>query len=71
MCGMVRKKLNLNAQALGKLGGKARAQNLSESQITKIASKGGKARAETLSAADRSRIAKLGAAARERNRKER
>ena len=63
------KKLNPNAQALGSLGGKARARNLSEAQVAKIASKGGKARAAKLSAAERSRIAKLAVAARERKRK--
>jgi hypothetical protein len=62
-------KKNPHAQALGSLGGKARAANLPDSEITKIASKGGKARAEKLSAAERSRIAKLGVAARERKRK--
>jgi hypothetical protein len=64
------KKLNPNAQALGSLGGKARARNLSAAEVVKIASKGGKARAATLSAAERSRIAKLAVAARERKRKE-
>ena len=63
------KKLNPNAQALGSLGGKARARNLSDADVAKIASKGGKARASKLSAAERSRIAKLAVAARERNRK--
>lgn len=63
------KKKNPNAQALGSLGGKARAEALSEAALAKIASKGGKARAAKLSAAERSRIAKLGAAARERKTK--
>ncbi len=63
------RKKNPNAQALGSLGGKARAASLPSSEITKIASKGGKARAKKLSAAERSRIAKLGVAARERKRK--
>jgi len=62
-------KKNLNAQALGSLGGKARAQSLPDSEVSKIASKGGKARAAKLSAAERSRIAKLAVAARERKRK--
>ena len=62
-------KKNPNAQALGRLGGKARAENLSDTEIAKIASKGGKARAEKLSAAERRRIAKLGVAARERKRR--
>jgi hypothetical protein len=67
--GDMRKKPNPNAQALGSLGGKARARNLSEAEVAKIASKGGKARAAKLSAAERSRIAKLAVAARERKRK--
>jgi hypothetical protein len=65
-----KKKLNPHAQALGSLGGKARAENLSEADIAKIASKGGKARAVKLSASELSRIAKLAVAARERKRKE-
>jgi hypothetical protein len=67
--GVMGKKLNPHAQALGSLGGKARARNLSDAEVAKIASKGGKARAAKLSAAERSRIAKLGVAARERKRK--
>jgi hypothetical protein len=62
-------KKNPHAQALGSLGGRARAKNLPDAEITKIASKGGKARAGKLSAAERSRIAKLAAAARENKRK--
>jgi hypothetical protein len=69
---MVRKQTpNPNAQALGSLGGKARARNLSATEVAKIASKGGKARAAQLSAAERKRIAKLAVAARERKRRER
>jgi hypothetical protein len=63
------KKFNPHAQALGSLGGKARALNLSDAEVAKIASKGGKARAAKLSAAERRRIAKLAVAARERKRK--
>jgi hypothetical protein len=63
-------KKNPNAQALGSLGGKARAESLSDAEIAKIASKGGKARAAKLSAAERSRIAKRAVAARELKRKE-
>ena len=63
-------KKNPNAQALGSLGGKARAKSLSDAEVTKIASKGGKARAARLSASERKRIAKLGVAAREHKRKE-
>jgi hypothetical protein len=62
-------KKNPHAQALGSLGGKARAKKLPDAEITKIASKGGKARAAKLSAPERSRIAKLGVAARENKRK--
>lgn len=62
------KKPNPHAQALGKLGGKARARSLADAEIREIASKGGKARAAKLSAAERSRIAKLAVAARERKR---
>ena len=65
------KKLNPHAQALGILGGEARARNLSNAEIAKIASKGGKARAAKLSATELSRIAKLAVAAREKKRKER
>jgi hypothetical protein len=65
----MRQKKNPNAQALGSLGGKVRAKNLSDSEIAKIASKGGKARAEKLTAAERRRIARLAVAARERKRR--
>ena len=65
----MRKTKNPNAQALGSLGGKARAENLPDVEIAKIASKGGNARAAKLSAAERSRIAKLAVAARESKRK--
>jgi hypothetical protein len=63
-------KKNPHAQALGHLGGMARAEKLPQSQITKIASKGGKARAESLSAAQRREIAKKAVAAREKKRKD-
>ncbi|HMD85982.1 MAG TPA: hypothetical protein VKO18_14905 [Terriglobia bacterium] len=63
------RKKNPNAQALGRLGGNARAKKLSDAEVAKIASKGGKARAVKLSAAERSRIAKLAVAARERRRR--
>jgi hypothetical protein len=65
----MREKKNPNAQALGSLGGKARAKSLTDAAVAKIASQGGKARAAKLSAAERSRIAKLAVAARERKRK--
>ena len=60
---------NPHAQALGSLGGKARAKTLSDADMAQIASKGGKARAKKLSAAERSRIAKLAVVARESKRK--
>ena len=63
------RKKNPHAQALGSLGGTARARNLPESELTKIASEGGRARAAKLSAAERKRIAKLAVQARERKRK--
>lgn len=66
---MARKK-NPNAQALGRLGGRARAEKLSDAEVLVIASKGGRARAAKLSADERTRIAKLAVAARERKRKE-
>jgi hypothetical protein len=62
------KKKNPHAQALGALGGQARAEQLSDDRLKQIASKGGKARAVQLSAAERRRIAKLAVAARERKR---
>jgi hypothetical protein len=65
----MRQKKNPNAQALGSLGGKARAENLSRAEVAKIASKGGKARAAKLSDTELSRIAKLAVAARERKRR--
>jgi hypothetical protein len=61
-------KKNPNAQSLGSLGGKARAESLSVAELAEIARKGGKARAEKLTAAERRRIAKLGVAARKRKR---
>ena len=63
------RKKNPNAQALGSLGGKARARSLSPAERTRIASQGGKARVAKLSAAELSRIAKLGVAARKRKRR--
>ncbi len=67
---MTRKK-NPNAVALGKLGGKARAQKLSPEERSQIARKAGLARNLKLSAAKRRQIAKLAVAARERKRKKR
>ena len=51
-------KKNPAAQALGKLGGKARAKALSQDELTEIARKGAEARASKLSAAKRSEIAR-------------
>jgi hypothetical protein len=63
------KKPNARAQALGSLGGKARAERLSEAEIANISRMGGRARVAKMTAAELSRFAKLGVAARERNRK--
>lgn len=51
-------KKNAAAQALGKLGGTARAKALSASELSKIGKKGAKARAANLTAAQRSEIAR-------------
>ncbi len=48
---------NTAAQALGKLGGKARAKSLSDAERSAIATQGATARASKLSAAERSEIA--------------
>ena len=61
-------KKNPHAKALGSLGGKARAQSLSDAEITKIARKGGVARGKKLSPAHRRRIALLAVRAREKKR---
>jgi hypothetical protein len=53
----VNMKKNLAAQALGKLGGRARAKLLTDAQLSEIGKKGGAARASKLSAAERSEIA--------------
>jgi hypothetical protein len=57
-------KKNPAAQALGKLGGKARAKNLSEAQLSEIGKKGATARASKLNAAERSEIARKAVQAR-------
>jgi hypothetical protein len=57
-------KKNPAAQALGKLGGKARAKALSDAELSKIARKGAEARASKLSAAKRSEIARKAVQAR-------
>jgi hypothetical protein len=59
---------NPHAVALGKLGGKKRAEKLSAAERSEIASKGGNARTEKLTPAERSRIAKLAVEAREKKR---
>jgi len=67
----MRKQPNAHAQALGALGGRARAENLSEDRLKEIARQGGRARAAQMSASERKRIAKLAVAARERKRAQR
>lgn len=57
-------KKNAAAQALGKLGGKARAKSLSDSQLSEIGRQGATARAIKLSAAERSEIARKAVQAR-------
>jgi hypothetical protein len=57
-------KKNPAAQALGKLGGKARAKALSETELSEIARKAAEARASKLSAAKRSEIARKAVQAR-------
>ena len=55
---------NKAAQALGRLGGKARAKALSEAELSEIARKGAEARASNLTAAERSEIARKAVQAR-------
>lgn len=57
-------KKNPAAQALGKLGGKARAKALSASELSKIGRKGAEARKQKLTAAQRSEIARKAVKAR-------
>jgi hypothetical protein len=57
-------KKNPAAQALGKLGGKARAKALTEAELSEIARKGAEARASKLTAAERSEIARKAVRAR-------
>lgn len=57
-------KKNPAAQALGKLGGKARAKALSDAELSEIARKGAEARANKLSPAKRSEIARKAVKAR-------
>jgi hypothetical protein len=58
------KKKNPAAQALGKLGGRARAKALSANELSKIGKKGAEARRKSLTAAQRSQIAKKAVQAR-------
>jgi hypothetical protein len=55
---------NPHAMALGKLGGEARAESLSQKERSQSAANAGKARFEKLSAAERSKIARRAAKAR-------
>jgi len=57
-------KKNPAAQALGKLGGKARAKALTAAQLSEIGKKGAQARRKKLSAAQRSEIARKAVQAR-------
>jgi len=63
------KKKNPAAQALGKLGGKARAKALSANELSQIGKKGAEARRKSLTAAQRSEIARKAVAAREAKRR--
>lgn len=58
------KKKNPNAVALGRLGGKARATNLTAKELSEAAQKAGEARKTQLTEAERQRIAKAAAEAR-------
>lgn len=57
-------KKNPAAQALGKLGGTARAKALSESELSRIGKSGARARQKKLSAEQRSEIARKAVQAR-------
>jgi hypothetical protein len=57
-------KKNPAAQALGKLGGRARAKTLSDAELSEIARKGALARTKKLTAAQRSEIARKAVQAR-------
>jgi hypothetical protein len=65
-----KKQKNPHAQALGRLGGEARAKSLSAEERAEIAIQGGKARFANMTAEERSRYAKRLVQARERKRKE-
>lgn len=64
-------KKNPAAQALGKLGGKARAKALSSTERSEIATKGAEARSKSLTAARRSEIAREAVKARIAKQKQR
>ncbi len=65
---MAIKKKNPAAVALGKLGGRARADNLTAEERSEIARKGAMARTAKLTPAERKRIAMLGVKARQTKR---
>lgn len=68
------KKKNPAAQALGRLGGRARVRDIGVEGFRKMGSKGGKARLRSMTAAERSAIAtiasKAAAAARTKRKQE-
>jgi hypothetical protein len=66
-----KKKKNPHASALGRLGGRARANSMTPAERRELASKAGRARAAKLSARRRSEIAKRAVQAREKGRAER
>jgi hypothetical protein len=57
-------KKNAAAQALGKLGGEARAKALSPGELSEIGKKGARARAQKLTVVQRSEIARKAVEAR-------
>jgi hypothetical protein len=64
MYDMAMGKKNPAAQALGRLGGKARARALSEAELSKIGKMGAQARRKKLTAGERSEIARKAVQAR-------
>jgi hypothetical protein len=64
MYDVVMSKKNPAAQALGRLGGKARARSLSEANLSKIGKMGGEARRKKLTAEQRSESARRAVQAR-------
>ena len=61
---MVARRKNPNAVALGSMGGKARAKQLSADELSAIGKKGGKARLTSLGSSERRDIALKAAKAR-------